>query len=1050
MRLLKPSWVTLDDKPIFSIDIHPDGSRFATGGQGDDCGKVVIWNMAPVRDEISEKNDAVPKILCQMDNHLGCVNCVRWSHNGRHLASGADDKLVMIWQTSRYGGPSTVFGSGGKMVNIEQWRPVFTLRGHSGDVLDLAWSPHDAWLATCSVDNTVVVWNAVKFPEQICVLKGHSGLVKGVTWDPVGKYLASQSDDKTLRIWRTVDWQQEAVVKEPFEECSATTHILRLNWSPDGHYIVSAHAMNNSGPTAQIIERDGWRTSMDFVGHRKAITVVRFNPNILSMKVKKELDKPQQYTCCAIGSRDRSLSIWLTALKRPLVVTHDLFTNSILDIHGNKCGMELLCCSWDGTIAFIDFTAEEIGRPLSIQEVSSIHERIYGKSLALANINNSGSQIIESGALLNLARQQEAREAAHRAAVRANRLLVNGKTPFKPTDKQIETRTADGRRRITPIYLAPQPDMSQGCDNGEMMMPFDSQNCSNSEPRKITVDTSSSDLPAPYSDKNITFTSSTEQSRIVIERQDRVTGPGLNQSAVKTESDQSSSAPTSVALAGSCIPQVKAGSPVPDSEAPNTPASGNDGDNPAATNGTPSTQPITALGANRIPLKVKDKFNEKIPAKVKAVMEREMEKKKLFPGDRLTSSSSCLEEKKNRLKSTLPVKRKFEGGGRVGRPRKYPLLNSASSQSPNSPAGKEELGHRLSTDTDLHLPSITIQKSFSKQIGGRLSDHNTTVIEVDNSIHFGPTTVHRVRLQRGGTSCWEQLLPSRAVCVAGSSHVACVACEDCSITFFSTGGRKMFPSLILNSRVSVLDCNGPYVMAITQKGRLYVWNLSQKCSVISNENLNIIMNEMDLIEKAQISQKGIPIISLSNNRTYTFSSEFGSWVWITSKVDPLQRHSDHYNCTPAFETISSDGALSSLQSTQERSGTQAARMYQSSMPSSSGSSGANVQQCATLTHLCNQLAACLALQSGSEYRFWLLTYVRYLAQEGIEPRLREICEDLLGLSYTRNRKGKWESYILGLKKRDLLEEILPIIGSNLRFQRFYTEYQDQLLSLSDE
>lgn len=32
--------------------------------------------------------------------------------------------------------------------------------------------------------------------------------------------------------------------------------------------------MNNSGPTAQIIEREGWRTAMDFVGHRKAVTVV--------------------------------------------------------------------------------------------------------------------------------------------------------------------------------------------------------------------------------------------------------------------------------------------------------------------------------------------------------------------------------------------------------------------------------------------------------------------------------------------------------------------------------------------------------------------------------------------------------------------------------------------------------------------------------------------------------------------------------------------------------------------------------------------------------
>lgn len=32
--------------------------------------------------------------------------------------------------------------------------------------------------------------------------------------------------------------------------------------------------MNGGGPTAQIIERDGWKTDKDFVGHRKAITCV--------------------------------------------------------------------------------------------------------------------------------------------------------------------------------------------------------------------------------------------------------------------------------------------------------------------------------------------------------------------------------------------------------------------------------------------------------------------------------------------------------------------------------------------------------------------------------------------------------------------------------------------------------------------------------------------------------------------------------------------------------------------------------------------------------
>ncbi|XP_035204794.1 protein HIRA-like, partial [Stegodyphus dumicola] len=260
--------------PIFSVDIHPDGSRFATGGQGADTGRIVIWNMSPIIDETDEKDENVPKLLCQMDNHLACVNCVRWSGSGKYLASCGDDKVLMIWQIGRYGTGSTAFGSGGKMVNVEHWRCVSTLRGHSGDVLDLSWSPRDAWLASCSVDNTIVIWNTLKWQEIIAVLKGHTGLVKGVSWDPVGKYIASQSDDKTLRVWRTHDWQQEAIITEPFLECGGTTHVLRLSWSPDGRYLVSAHAMNNSGPTAQIIERDGWKANRDFVGHRKAITCV--------------------------------------------------------------------------------------------------------------------------------------------------------------------------------------------------------------------------------------------------------------------------------------------------------------------------------------------------------------------------------------------------------------------------------------------------------------------------------------------------------------------------------------------------------------------------------------------------------------------------------------------------------------------------------------------------------------------------------------------------------------------------------------------------------
>ncbi|XP_030771429.1 protein HIRA isoform X4 [Rhinopithecus roxellana] len=467
MKLLKPTWVNHNGKPIFSVDIHPDGTKFATGGQGQDSGKVVIWNMSPVLQEDDEKDENIPKMLCQMDNHLACVNCVRWSNSGMYLASGGDDKLIMVWKRATYIGPSTVFGSSGKLANVEQWRCVSILRSHSGDVMDVAWSPHDAWLASCSVDNTVVIWNAVKFPEILATLRGHSGLVKGLTWDPVGKYIASQADDRSLKVWRTLDWQLETSITKPFDECGGTTHVLRLSWSPDGHYLVSAHAMNNSGPTAQIIEREGWKTNMDFVGHRKAVTVVKFNPKIFKKKQKNGSSaKPScPYCCCAVGSKDRSLSVWLTCLKRPLVVIHELFDKSIMDISWTLNGLGILVCSMDGSVAFLDFSQDELGDPLSEEEKSRIHQSTYGKSLAIMTEAQLSTAVIENPEMLKYQRRQQQQQLDQKSATTREMGsatsvtgVVNGESlediRKNLLKKQVETRTADGRRRITPLCIA--------------------------------------------------------------------------------------------------------------------------------------------------------------------------------------------------------------------------------------------------------------------------------------------------------------------------------------------------------------------------------------------------------------------------------------------------------------------------------------------------------------------------------------------------------------------------------------------------------------------
>lgn len=47
-----------------------------------------------------------------------------------------------------------------------------------------------------------------------------------------------------------------------------------MDWSPDGLYIICPGAMNNGGPTANIVVRKNWNYNRDLVGFRKAVTCV--------------------------------------------------------------------------------------------------------------------------------------------------------------------------------------------------------------------------------------------------------------------------------------------------------------------------------------------------------------------------------------------------------------------------------------------------------------------------------------------------------------------------------------------------------------------------------------------------------------------------------------------------------------------------------------------------------------------------------------------------------------------------------------------------------
>jgi protein HIRA/HIR1 len=73
MRVIKPHWcLHSDDKErpvsIFTLSLHPDGTRLATGGLDT---KIKVWSTAPVLDEEKEMDEALPKLLSTLTAHSG-------------------------------------------------------------------------------------------------------------------------------------------------------------------------------------------------------------------------------------------------------------------------------------------------------------------------------------------------------------------------------------------------------------------------------------------------------------------------------------------------------------------------------------------------------------------------------------------------------------------------------------------------------------------------------------------------------------------------------------------------------------------------------------------------------------------------------------------------------------------------------------------------------------------------------------------------------------------------------------------------------------------
>lgn len=99
--------------------------------------------------------------LCDLTRHQKAVNIVRWSPDGKLLASGDDESVIIVWHLK----PGDPCGGGlfdDDHDNKENWVVYKMIRSHLDDVYDLSWSGCGQFLLSGSVDNAAIITNVHK------------------------------------------------------------------------------------------------------------------------------------------------------------------------------------------------------------------------------------------------------------------------------------------------------------------------------------------------------------------------------------------------------------------------------------------------------------------------------------------------------------------------------------------------------------------------------------------------------------------------------------------------------------------------------------------------------------------------------------------------------------------------------------------------------------------------------------------------------------------------------------------------------------------------
>lgn len=189
--------------------------------------------------------------------HTGDVGCVAWLPDGRTVATGDSDGLIVLWDVTP--------GRSGCAVRAQ-------LAGHDTSVKAVAASPDGARLASAGNDGTVRLWDP-RAGKAVAVMTGHDGPVEVVSFSPDGHLLLSGGHDGTDRGWDPSSGKAAGTLLREEGEISA------LAFAPGGETLATASQPELKPARVTLRDARSWRRLRDFPDPGNVVGALAFSPD---------------------------------------------------------------------------------------------------------------------------------------------------------------------------------------------------------------------------------------------------------------------------------------------------------------------------------------------------------------------------------------------------------------------------------------------------------------------------------------------------------------------------------------------------------------------------------------------------------------------------------------------------------------------------------------------------------------------------------------------------------------------------------------------------